>query len=327
MTDKIRWGIMSTGYIATEFAKALAILPDAEMAAVGSRSQASADAFGMRFDIPHRHAGYEALAEDPDVDVVYIGTPHNLHRENALLCLDAGKAVLCEKPFTINAAEAQEIIEVARRKQLFLMEAMWTRFIPAIRKIRGMLADGVIGEPRMVMAEFGFRPPFEPDGRLFDPQLGGGALLDLGIYPITLAWLIFGPPQEIVSRASIGATGVDEQNAVVLSYGQGQLAVLASSLQAETPQEAHIIGTQGRIRIHAQWWHPTMFTLSLNGREDQTITVPMGGNGYNYEAAEVMSCLRAGKPESNVMPLDESLAIMKILDQLRAQWGMSYPME
>jgi predicted dehydrogenase len=327
MTDKIRWGILSTGSIAAQFAKALAILPDAELVAVGSRTQTSADAFGERFEIPHRHAGYEALAEDPDVDVIYIGTPHNLHRENTLLCLDAGKAVLCEKPFTINAAEAQEIIEAARAKQLFLMEAMWTRFIPAIREIRRMLADDVIGEPRMVMVEFGFKPPFELAGRLFNPELGGGALLDLGIYPITLAWLVFGPPQSIVSQASIGSTGVDEQNAIILSYDQGQLAVLASSLQTQTPHEALIFGTKGRIRVHAQWWNPTMFTLSLNDREDQTITIPSAGNGYSYEAAEVMSCLQAGKLESDLMPLDESLAIMQVMDRIRTQWGLRYPME
>ena len=327
MNDKIRWGILSTGYIATEFAKGLAELPDADLVAVGSRTQASADAFGKRFDVPHRHASYEALANDPDVDVVYVGTPHNLHRENALLCLNAGKAVLCEKPFTINAAEAQEIIETARRKRLFLMEAMWTRFIPAMQKICQMLADGVIGDPRMVMVEFGFRPPFDPKGRLFDPELGGGALLDLGIYPITLAWLVFGPPTDIISTASIGSTGVDEQNATILSYDQGQLAVLASTLQAQTSHEAQIIGTKGRIRIHRQWWHPTTFTLSLTGTADEVITVPARGNGYNYEAAEVMRCLRESKLESDLMRLDESMEIMNVMDRIRDQWGLRYPME
>lgn len=327
MSDKIRWGILGTGMIAAKFAEGLAVLPEAEVIAVGSRTQATAQAFADTYHIPHPHSSYEALAKDSDVDVVYIGTPHNLHRENSLMCLSSGKAVLCEKPFTINAAEAEEIITLAREKSLFLMEAMWTRYMPAMRKVQQMLADGAIGDVRLVLVDFGFRASFDPQSRLFDPHLGGGALLDLGIYPITLAWLVFGPPQNVTSKATLGSTGVDEQNAIILSYADGQMALLSSSLQADTPQEAQIIGTQGRIRIHSQWWHPTTFTLSLPGKNDETITVPTEGNGYNYEAAEVMSCLRAGKLESNLMPLDESLAIMKLLDQIRAQWGLKYPME
>jgi predicted dehydrogenase len=327
MSDKIRWGILGTGMIAAKFVEGLSELPDAEVIAVGSRTQASAQAFADTYHIPHRHGSYEGLASDPDVDVVYVATPHNLHRENSLLCLGSGKAVLCEKPFTINATEAEEIIALARQKRLFLMEAMWTRYMPAMRKIRQLLAGGAIGDVRLVFVEFGFRPPFDPHSRLFDPHLGGGALLDLGIYPITLAWLVLGPPQGITSKATIGSTGVDEQNAIILSYAGGQMALLSSSLQVQTPQEAQIIGTEGRILIHPECWHPTTFTLSQAGKQDETTTVPTEGNGYNYEAAEVMSCLRAGKLESDLLPLDESLAIMKLLDQIRAQWGLRYPME
>lgn len=326
MSDKIRWGILSTGMIAAKFVEGLAMLPDAEVVAVGSRTEEASQAFADRYHIPHRHGSYEALANDPDVDVVYVATPHNLHKENTLLCLQGGKAVLCEKPFTINAAEAEAIITLARQKRLFLMEAMWTRFMPAMRKIRQLLADGTIGDVRLVIVEFGFRPPFDPQGRLFNPDLGGGALLDLGIYPITLAWLVLGPPQSVISKATIGPTGVDEQNAIILGYAEGQMALLASSLQAQTAHEAQIIGTRGRIRIHPEWWNPTTFTLSLP-EKDETITVPTEGNGYNYEAAEVMSYLRAGKLESDLMPLDESLAIMRLLDQIRGQWGLRYPME
>jgi predicted dehydrogenase len=327
MADTINWGILGAGGIAALFARGLAVLPDARLIAVGSRTQPKADSFGEAFGVPHRHGNYETLAADPDIDVIYVATPHNLHRENSLLCLNAGKAVLCEKPFTINAAEAAEIITLAQQKNLFLMEAMWTRFMPAIRKIQQILAEGTIGDVRLVLVDFGFRPPFEPHSRLFDINLGGGALLDLGIYPVTLAWLVLGPPQSITSQAHFGSTGVDEQDAIIMSYNGGQMAVLACSLQAQTAHEAQIIGTKGRIRIHAQWWHPTAFTLSLAGKEDEMISVPTEGNGYNYEAAEVMRCLRAGKLESDLMPLDESLAIMKTLDQIRAQWGFRYPME
>ena len=326
--DKIHWGILGTGGIAKKFAQGLAVLSDAELVAVGSRSQASADAFGDEFNVSHRHASYTALADDPDVDVVYVATPHNLHRENSLLCLRAGKAVLCEKPFAINAAEAEEVVALAREKQLFLMEAMWTRFFPLLVKVHQLLADDVIGDIRIVMADFGFHAAFDPKGRLFDPNLGGGALLDVGIYPVSLASMVFGtPPSRINSMAHLGQTGVDEQSAMIFGYDQGQLAILTSAVQVDTPREAILIGAKGQIRIHTPWWFPDTLTLSVQDQQDQVIHLPFEGNGYNYEAVEVMNCLRSGKIESDVMPLDETLAIMGTLDQIRAQWGLRYPME
>jgi len=325
---KIRWGILGTGNIARQFAQGLAILPEAELVAVGSRSQANADAFGDEFDAPHRHASYAALAGDADVDVVYVATPHNLHRENSRLCLQAGKAVLCEKPFAINAAEAEEIVALAGERQLFLMEAMWTRFLPLMARVRQLLADGVIGDVRMVMADFGFRAPFDPQSRLLNPNLGGGALLDVGVYVVSLASMVFGsPPSRISSMAHLGQTGVDEQSAVILGYDQGQLAVLSAAVRTNTPQQAILIGSEGQIRIHTPWWKPDTLTLSVQGREDKVIHLSCEGNGYNYEAVEVMSCLRDGKTESDVMPLGETLAIMRTMDQIRAQWGLRYPME
>jgi predicted dehydrogenase len=242
--------------------------------------------------------------------------------------LHAGKAVLCEKPFAINAAEAKEVVALAREKQLFLMEAMWTRFFPLLVKVRQLLADDVIGDIRMVMADLGFHATFDPQGRLFDPNLGGGALLDVGIYPVSLASMVFGTrPSRISSMAHLGQTGVDEQSAMIFGYDQGQLAVLTAAVQTETPREALLIGTKGQIRIHTPWWFPDTLTLSVQGQQDQVIHLPFGGNGYNYEAVEVMNCLRNGKTESNVMPLDETLAIMGTLDQIRSQWGLRYPME
>jgi predicted dehydrogenase len=327
MADKIHWGIIGTGKIAKAFATGLTVLPEAELAAVGSRTAESAKEFADTFSVPHRHTSYESLANAPDVDVVYVATPNTLHKENSLLCLQAGKAVLCEKPFTINAAEAEIVIQLARRKKVFLMEAMWTRFIPLVGKVRQLLADRVIGDLQILVADLGFWADFDPLHRVFNPQLGGGALLDLGVYSISLASMIFGPPIRITSMAQLGETGVDEQAAVVLGYDQGQLALLYTSLRTDTPAEVILIGTRGRIRIQPPMFRPTKLTLSLTGREDSIIEMPLEGNGYNYQAAEVMNCLKADKLESDIMPLDETLAIMKTMDQIRVQWGLTYPME
>jgi dihydrodiol dehydrogenase / D-xylose 1-dehydrogenase (NADP) len=328
MADKVRWGILGTGNIAKQLARGLAVLPDAELLAVGSRSQESADGFGEQFDVERRYASYADLVSDPDVEVVYVATPHSLHRESSLLCLRAGKAVLCEKPFAINATEAREVVAMARERHLFLMEAMWTRFLPVLGRVRELLTDGVIGDVRMVTADFGFRAPFNPQGRLFNPELGGGGLLDVGIYPVSLASMVFGSrPARVSSMAHLGETGVDEQAAMILGYEQGQLAILSSAVRTHTPQEAFLVGTEGWIRVHTPWWKPAALTVSVEGQEDRTETLPFEGNGYNYEAAEVMACLRAGKLESDVMPLDETLAIMETLDRIRGQWGLRYPME
>lgn len=327
MSEQIRWGILGTGNIARKFAQGLQALEDAALVAVGSRSQESADRFGDQFQVPRRHASYEELVADPEVDVIYIATPHSLHKENMRLCLEAGKAVLCEKPFTINAREAREAIELARTRGLFLMEAMWTRYIPLMVELRRMLADGVIGSVRMITADFGYRARFNPQSRAFDPALGGGGLLDVGVYPISLASMILGTPDRIASLAEIGQTGVDEQAGMVLGYPGGELAVLHTAVRTTTPQEATIMGTDGWIRIHPRWWIPDTMTIHPAGGEPQTIQVPFTGNGYNYEAAEVHRCLRAGLLESEIMPLDETLAIMETMDRIRAQWGMKYPME
>jgi predicted dehydrogenase len=327
MADKIRWGILGTGVIAHKFALGLKFVPDTELIAVGSRTSTAANAFADRFNVSHRHDSYEALAHDPDVDVIYVSTPHSLHKDNSLLCLNAGKAVLCEKPFTINAAEAEVVINLARQKRLFLMEAMWTRFIPAVVRVRQMITAGTLGEIRMLVADLGFRADFDPQHRLFDPALGGGALLDVGVYTVSFASMLFGPPTRITGLAHLGETGVDEQSAFLLGYGQGQLAILYNAISTDTPTEALVIGTQGRVKLHTPMYCPPQLTLSLSGREDEVIDMPYEGNGYNYEAIEVMNCLRAGKLESDLMPLDETLAIMRTMDQIRTQWGLKYPME
>jgi predicted dehydrogenase len=327
MNSHIRWGILGTGTIAHEFATALNSVPGAELVAVGSRAPQAADSFGKIFNVPHRHACYEALAHDPDVDVIYVATPNSLHKSNCLLCLDAGKAVLCEKPFTINAAEAQAVIHKAREKQLFLMEAMWTRFVPAFVRVQEMLAEGVIGELRMIVADCGVRAPYSAHSRLFSPDLGGGALLDLGVYGVSLASLLFGRPDCINSMAYLGETGIDEQSTIQFGYRRGQIAVLSCALGTRTRKEAMIVGTDGYIVIHTPWWHPERFTVSVNRRVERVYGVPYESNALNYEALEVMRCLRNGQTESTVMPLDETLAVVQTMDQVRDQWGLVYPCE
>lgn len=328
MDRPIRWGILGTGNIAKQFARGLAVIPDAELLAVGSRSAATADAFADAFGVPRRYATYEELAADADVDVVYISTPHPMHAPNTLLCLKAGRHVLCEKPFAVNTREASEMVRTARERKLFLMEAMWTRFLPVVAQAREWLRDGRIGEPRMVLADFGFRAGWDEESRLLNREMGGGALLDVGVYTVSFASMVFGtPPDRVSGLADIGATGVDEQAGMVLGYPGGALAVLSTAVRTNTPHHAYILGTEGSIHIHPPFWHATQATLALSGDRNETVELPYEGNGYNCQALEVMRCLRAGLLESPVMPLDESLAIMQTMDRIREQWGLRYPMD
>lgn len=327
MAETVRWGILSTGGVARDFAEGLASAPGAELLAVASRSQEAADRFGDAYRVPRRYPSYELLARDPDVDVVYVGTPHTLHCDNTLMGLRAGKAVLCEKPFAINAGEAEEMVALARRTGLFLMEAMWNRFHPVVLEMQRLLDEGAIGEPRMLVADFGLGRAFDPASRLYDINLGGGALLDLGVYPLALASLLFGAPAGIATQAILGATGVDERAGIVLSYEGGKLAVLHTSLPEKTPSDATLFGEDGTLRLHGPIFRPSALTLARPGEEDRRIQPAVVGNAYNYEAEEVMRCLRQGVLESPSMPLDESLAIMRTMDALRETWGLRYPGE
>lgn len=325
--ERVRWGILGTGRIAEAFATGLSALPDADLAAVGSRSAAAADAFADRFGATRRHASYEALAADPAVDIVYVATPHPLHHANTRLCLEAGKAVICEKPFTLNAAQSRDLVALARERRLFLMEAMWTRYLPTVVRTRELVAGGAIGEPRLLIADFGFRKDLDPAHRLFDPALGGGALLDIGVYLASLASMFFGPPTDVRSLAHLGPTGVDHAMALLFGYGDGRFAQLSATISAATPQEATIVGEAGWVTLQSPWWKSTRLTLAREGHEPETIDAPFLGNGYTHEAAEAMRCLRAGDLESPGMPLDETVAVMETLDRVRAEWGLRYPSE
>uniref|UniRef100_A0A7C1JGE5 Gfo/Idh/MocA family oxidoreductase n=1 Tax=Caldilinea aerophila TaxID=133453 RepID=A0A7C1JGE5_9CHLR len=327
MSKRFRWGILGTGAIAAKFAAGVAALADQEVIAVGSRTQASADRLADQFDIPRRHASYESLAADPYVDAIYVATPHSLHHANTLLALQHGKHVLCEKPFAINAAQAQEMVNAARSAGLFLMEAMWTRFLPIMVETRRLIAEGAIGKMQMIQADFGFRASFNPASRLFDPALGGGALLDVGVYPISLTSMLLGQPSRIAAVATLGATGIDENTGILLGFPGGEVAVLYTSVRTTTPQEAVILGDLGSIRIHSPWWVGDTLTLQQALAGSEVIRCPYIANGYSHEAIEVANCVRAGKLESDIMPLDESVRIMAIMDEIRRQIGMKYPME
>ncbi len=325
--DPIRWGILATGSIAAKLASAINDVEDADLLAVGSRSPESAGAFADTWDIPRRYDSYEALAADPDVNVIYIATPHPYHDDNMRLCLEAGKHVLCEKPFTLNASEAEACVALAREQGLFLMDAMWTRTIPAIIQVQRWLEDGRIGQPRLLQADFTFDIAFDPDHRLFNPELGGGALLDVGIYPLAMASMVLGDPAAISGQAILGETGVDELDGMTLTYPSGALAVLTCGIRADKPQEATITGSDGRIVIHPPFHCPDTLTLYSGNREPETVTVPYSGNGYVHEVIEVNSCLRSGRLESPLMPLDETIRLMRQMDTLRAAWGVVYPGE
>ncbi len=322
-----RWGIISTGRIANDFAVGVSQLPDATVLAVGSRTQEAADAFGDRHGAERRYDSYEALAADSDLDAIYVATPHPFHAPNCIACLEAGVAVLCEKPFTINAAELEQVVTLAREKGLFLMEGMWSRFMPATAKLRELLASGVIGDINIVDIDFGFRAAFNPQHRLFAPELGGGALLDIGIYSLSFASMVLGKPQRVVSMAHLGESGVDENAAIILGYESGALTTINTAIRTTTPHQAVINGTLGRITMHPQYWFPQRITLEVYGRETSVMEIPMNGNGFNHEAAEVARCIRNGQLESDIMPLDESLELMRTMDEIRAQWGLRYPME
>ena len=310
----VRWGVIGTGGISPTFAADLELTDSGSVVAVGSRRVETAEEFGERFGVPNRHASYEALVADPEVDAVYVGTPHPMHHPDALLALRAGKPVLVEKPFTMNAAEAEELVATARAEGLFLMEAMWTRFLPHIVEIRRLLADGALGEIVTVTADHGQWFAEDRGFRLFAPELGGGALLDLGIYPVSFASMVLGEPERVVALSDPAFTGVDAQTSILLGYASGAHAVLTCTLRAKSPTRAAIVGTEARIEIEGDFYAPAAFTLIPRDGEPQRFEPPEELRGLRHEADEVARCLGEGLLESPVMPLDETVAIMRTMD-------------
>src|ERR1700735_99406 len=299
----MRWAVIGPGAIATGFAEAMQLADGGTITAVASRSAERAEAFGARFEIPTRYGDYDSLAADPDVDVVYVATPHSRHEADTLSFLRAGKHVLCEKPIALNARQAVRMAEEARSRGLFLMEAIWSRFLPAYRSLVDLIGEGRIGEPLLVEADFGFRRPLEPDHRLFDLALGGGALLDLGIYPIQLCSLLLGSPERVVADGVVGETAVDEVVTALLHHPEGRLGVIKAALRVSMTCTARIAGTEGIIDLPAMMHCPNSLTLSSAAGVER-IDASYEGNGLRFEIDEVHRCLVEGRTESAVIPLD-----------------------
>ncbi|WP_329290855.1 Gfo/Idh/MocA family oxidoreductase [Streptomyces pseudovenezuelae] len=331
MTEqRVRWGILATGGIAAAFTADLVDLPDADVVAVASRSEASAKAFAERFGIERAYGDWGALAEDADIDVVYVATPHAAHRAAAGLCLSAGRNVLCEKAFTLNAREAEELVGLAKEHGRFLMEAMWMYCNPLVRRLKALVDDGAIGEVRTVQADFGLAGPFPPSHRLRDPAQGGGALLDLGVYPVSFAHLLLGEPSDVTAKAVLSEEGVDLQTGALLSWDSGALASLHCSLTGGTATIASVTGSLGRIDIPNGFFHPDRFVLHRDGRDpEEFVADPADGprNSLKHEAREVMRALRAGETKSPLVPLEGTLAVMRTLDAVRDRIGVRYPGE
>jgi predicted dehydrogenase len=330
MTDQhpgLRWGILATGGIAHAFAQDLRT-SGRDLTAVGSRRREAADAFADEFGIAHAHGSYEGLVADPDVDIVYISTPHPLHAENAILALEAGKHVLVEKPFTLNAAEASRVRDVAAEKGLLAMEAMWTRYLPHMVRVRELIADGALGDIRALTADHTQRITTDPAHRLNALELGGGALLDLGIYPISFAWDILGAPLTVGATATFGPTGADSEVATVFSHASGALSTTLSAAHAAGPNTAHVIGTEARIDIDHVWYSPTSFRLVA---ADDTIVEEyrssVAGRGMQYQALAAERYVAEGANDSDILPIDETVAIMGTLDAVRTLIGLRYPGE
>lgn len=323
----LRWGILATGGIATAFASDLRTA-GLDLVAVGSRSQASADAFAATFDIPRAHASYEALVADPDVDIIYVSTPHPMHHAGAKLALENGKHVLVEKAFTVNQAEAEDLQRIARERGLLAMEAMWTRYLPHMIRIRELIDSGALGEIRAVIADHTQLLPSDPAHRLNALELGGGALLDLGIYPISFIWDILGAPTSIKAATRLGDTGADTEVATVMTHEGGAVSTSLSSSRAAGPNTASIIGTEARIEIDRVWYTPTSFrVIAPDSTVWEEYSSKVNGRGMQYQALAAERLVRSGTVEGDILPLAETVAIMGTLDEIRTQIGVRYPSE
>ncbi len=329
--SKIKWGIIGAGIIANKLAEALQLDPDSELVAVASRTPGKADAFAAKYSIRAADS-YEALVQDPGIDVVYIATTHNFHHENAMLALRHGKNLLVEKAFTVNASQAREMVDLARQNNCFMMEAIWTRFLPSIGQVKELVASGRIGQLRHLSLTFGGFVPEHFRTRLITPELAGGVTLDMGIYPISfICHVLEELPSEIKSMARFGDTGVDELATYQFRFPSGRTAVVSTSHNLLMKTEAMLYGTLGYIDF-PRFQQGQEFSLAIhNGsnqvQEVESFVVENHPNGFIYQVAEVVRCLRAGKLESNIIPLDESVAIMEVMDRMRAEWGFKYPFE
>jgi predicted dehydrogenase len=324
----IRWGILGAGNIARKFAADLALVQNAKLVAVGSRSEEKATLFAEEFPVAHIHRSYELLATNSDVDVIYIATPHSHHYANTMLCLENGKAVLCEKAFAVNYRQAKEMVDTANRKRLFLMEALWTKFLPHYIKMMEIVDSGTLGEISSVLINFGFRPRVPTPARMYDPALAGGTILDIGVYNVFLAMSVLGVPNEIEASMTPAGTGVDDQCSVLFKYKDGAMAQLFSSFLAHLPTEADISGSKGRLRLTNRFYGPEsdleFYPERIDSRQPINFEKPGKGFGYQYEARHVCNCIEEGLTESPVMTHDNTLQLMLVLDEIRRKAGIRY---
>jgi predicted dehydrogenase len=326
---KIKWGILGAGKIANKFAADLKLVADAELFAVASRDKTKGEAFQKEHGAKNFFTSYDDLVSSPDVDVIYIATPHGLHYEHTLLCLQHKKAVLCEKALALNFDQVKAMIDMARKQKVFLMEAFWSRFLPQFDKILEVINSGVIGEIKLIQADFGFRAPEPPAQRLYDPELGGGSLLDIGLYPVFLAQSLLGKPTEVLATMTPYSTNVDEQCAMILKFKNGELAVLSATFAADTPVEAMIAGSKARIQMRNRF-HNSVATLEVAAGKEQPSPVDVNreqGYGYQFEARHVGECLRKGLTESPVMTHQVSLDLMETLDRIKKAAGIRYKID
>ncbi len=325
-SSPVRWGILATGKIAHSFASDLALVPDNVLVAVGSRSPESAQAFAQQYSSPsapvRAHPSYGDLADDPDVDVIYVATPHGRHDIDVLRCFESGKAVLCEKALTLEASSTERLVAEARRRGLFFAEAMWMRTNPNIRRVVQLASEGACGTIAQVRAELGFVAPTDVD-RLWDPALGASALLDVGIYPLTLAHLVLGEPDDVAAAGTLSDRGIDVGGGATLTYPGGAVASLAWTQMAWSDNRAAVAGDAGRLDIPSRFHEATGFTFT-DGETLETHAEPVTGRGYAHEIEEVAACLRTGRTESDLLPLDGTVAVMRVLDEIREQLGVRY---
>jgi len=322
----LRWGILGPGKIAHRFAREALAHTNQVITAVGSRNAARAGAFAHEYGVDRAYGDYRALVEDPEVDVLYVATPHSEHRAGALLALEAGKSVLVEKPLTRNAAEARELIDAASDQGVFLMEAMWSRFLPHIIEVKEALERGVVGDVVGLWADHGQMLNFGPEHRLLNPDLAGGALLDLGVYPISFAHFMLGKPDKVTAVGQLTETNVDGHASLIMSYPENVQAVLDTTLWAPTPCTAWIAGTEGRIEIARTFYAPTRFRITRLDGTSWSYDGRVPG-GFQYQIAEVARCVAEGEVQSELRSWQDTLDVMEIMDDVRAQIGVVYPGE
>ncbi|HWB90682.1 MAG TPA: Gfo/Idh/MocA family oxidoreductase [Puia sp.] len=318
------WGIIGPGKIANKFATALTMVEDARLGAIASRDAGKAREFAAKHGASNVYNDYTALAADPGIDAIYVATPHGFHAEHSILCLQNGKAVLCEKPLALNAGEVEQMIAASQRHNAFLMEAMWTRFLPIMRNIMELVSSGQIGEIKYIRADFGFYAAFDPSGRLFNIRLGGGSLLDIGIYPLFLCLQLLGEPAKIVAAGRLSPSGSDETCHAILQYPDGANAVISSTLSCQTSLTAEIAGTAGMIRIPTSWYKNDRFEWNPTGEAPRSVQLEPMVNGFEYQVRECQQCIAQGKIESPSLPHSFSLMMARTMDTIRSQIGVRY---